>query len=390
MTRTIITNSRIWHDDAFVADHALIVENGVVADLSPSRDIQARIDDRCVDGGGNAVVPGFIDLHVHGSNGFDVMDASDDSLPGMSDFLLRQGVTSFLGTTMSDTAPNIEASLKSMSAAVARSDSACIGVHLEGPYLNSSFRGSQPATHLRHPRPEEYLPWFESGLIKLITAAPELPGGLQFIRDARAHGITVSIGHSGANYEQAGLAIAAGARQITHTFNGMAGIHHREPGIFVAASEKPNVTFQLIPDGVHLHPAIVRMVIRLVGQERVLAITDAMRAAGLADGQYGLGDVKVLVKDGEARASAGGLAGSTLTMSQALRNMMRFADLTLAEALPMLTRVPARSIGIYPQKGSLAIGSDADMVIWHDERGVQATIIAGEIAYRGADVDGPV
>ena len=212
--------------------------------------------------------------------------------------------------------------------------------------------------------------------------APELAGGEDLIRDALEHGTTVSIGHSGASYDAAGEYFAAGVRQVTHTFNGMAGIHHRQPGIFVAAVENPQITFQIIPDGVHVHPAVVRLLLRLVGVERALAITDAMRATGLGDGDFSLGDVFVAVRAGEARTPTGGLAGSTLTMAQALRNMMQYCDLSLAEALPMFTRVPARSIGMYPQKGSLQIGSDADIVIWDEDCGVQATLIGGEVAYQ--------
>ena len=295
--------------------------------------------------------------------------------------LVEHGVTSFLGTTMSDTSARIEAALDTISAFGSQPQSPFLGVHLEGPYLNPAYRGSQPAMHLRHPRPEEYLPWLASGQVKVITMAPELPGGEELLQEAIARGITVSIGHSGASYEAARSYFAAGARQITHTFNGMAGIHHRQPGIFVAASEIPEVTFQIIPDGVHVHPAVVRMLARLVGSERVLAITDAMRATGQADGEYALGDISVTVKNGEARTEVGGLAGSTLTMDQALKNMMRFCDLTLAEALPMFTRVPARSIGLFPQKGSLQVGADADIVLWDEQRGVRSTIIAGELVF---------
>ena len=161
----------------------------------------------------------------------------------------------------------------------------------------------------------------------------------------------------------------------------MAGIHHRRPGIFVAASERPEVNFEIIPDGIHVHPAVIRLLVKLVGVERVLAITDAMRAAGLADGEFGMGDVAVVVKDGIARDRHGSLAGSTLTMSQGLRNMMRFCDLSLAQALPLVTRVPARAIGMYPRKGSRQAGADADIVIWDEETGVYATIIAGEPVY---------
>ena len=161
----------------------------------------------------------------------------------------------------------------------------------------------------------------------------------------------------------------------------MAGIHHRRPGIFVAASENATVNLEIIPDGVHVHPAVIRLLLKLVGAERVLAITDAMRAAGLRDGEFDMGDVAVVVKGGIARDRHGSLAGSTLTMPQALRNLMSFCDLSLAEALPMLTRAPARALGMYPRKGSLQAGADADIVIWDEQTGVQATWIGGEPVY---------
>ncbi len=353
MTRVLIENSRIYADGAFLSDHTLILSRGVVDAILPRASVQPTAHDRRFDARGACALPGFVDVHLHGSAGYDVMDASEASLRGICDFLLTQGVTSFLGATMADTAPCIEAALDAMRAFSQRGPSPLLGIHIEGPYLNPAFRGSQPAAHLRAPRPAEYSAWLDGGLVKLMTLAPELDGAAALIREAVARGITVSIGHSGATYEAARDYFAAGVSQVTHTFNGMAGIHHRQPGIFVAASERPAVNLEIIPDGVHVHPAVVRLLVKLVGVERVIAITDAMRAAGLGDGAYGMGDVAVMVKDGIARDMAGSLAGSTLTMPQALRNMMRFCGLTLAQALPMATSVPARAIGMYPQKGAL-------------------------------------
>ena len=382
MSRTLIENSRIWQSEGFISGHTLVIADGVIRGIRPAAEVRALPGDRRIDGKGCCALPGFIDLHIHGGNGFDVMDAAEEALQGMCDFLAQQGVTGFLATTMSASAEQITAALAAVETFAARPHTPCLGVHLEGPYLNRDYRGAQPAMYLRRPRRGEYLPWFKSGQVKLITMAAELEGGAQLIGDANAHQVAVSLGHSGASYEQAQDAFAIGLRQITHTFNGMAGIHHRRPGSFVAAIENPRITFQIIPDGVHLHPAIVRMMIRLAGRARVLVITDAMRATGLADGTYSMGDVPVIVKNGEARTRQGGLAGSTLQMPQALKNMMHFCDLTLAEAVPMLTSVPARSIGMYPQKGSLNIGSDADVVLWDEAQGVQATLIGGELVYQ--------
>ncbi len=381
MSRTLIENGVIWQDGQFISDHTLIVSEGRVSEVLLASEVAAQPRDRRLDSGGRYIVPGFIDLHFHGSSGFDVMDASQPALQGLCDFVARQGVTSFLGTTMADSRERIEAALTVMRGFADRPHSPLIGAHLEGPYLNPAFRGSQPERHLRAPQPDEYLPWLDTGLIKLITLAPELEGGREMIRAALQRGITVSMGHSGASYDATLEFIAAGLRQITHTFNGMAGIHHRQPGIFVAASEHPDVKFEVISDGVHVHPAVIRLLVKLVGADRVLAITDAMRAAGLADGEFDMGDVEVVVKDGIARDRDGSLAGSTLTMSQALLNMMKFCDLSLAEALPMVTSAPARAIGLYPRKGSLRTGADADIVIWDEDTGVHATLIGGDLVY---------
>jgi len=382
VSRVLIENSQVWQEDGFVSGQTLVLQDGLIEGLKRQADVKPRPGDRRIDGRGGYALPGFIDLHLHGSMGFDVMDGRPASLKSLCDFLIRGGVTSFLATTMTDSAARINAALQAMTAFAQHSGAPFLGAHIEGPYLNRDYRGSQSALHLREPKRDEYMPWLETGLVKMITMAPEIAGGEGLMREARAQGATVSIGHSGADYEAATRYFAAGARQVTHTFNGMPGIHHRQPGIFVAALEHPGVTFQVIPDGIHVHPAVVRMLLRLVGNERLVVITDAMAATGLGDGDYAFGEIAVTVRNGSVRTPAGGLAGSTLTMEQALRNMMRFCDLSLAEALPMLTRVPARSIGMYPQKGSLQAGRDADIVIWDEETGLRATFIQGELVYQ--------
>jgi N-acetylglucosamine-6-phosphate deacetylase len=253
---------------------------------------------------------------------------------------------------------------------------------LEGPYLNSESRGAQPPQHLRPADPNEYRSWLETKEVCLVTVAPEVRGVLDLIRTGKAAGVEFALGHTSATYEQVLAAVELGLHQATHTFNGMPGLNHRSPGALGAVLSDDRIWAQIIVDGVHVHPAIVKLLIKAKGVDRTIVITDAVRASGLIDGDYALGDQMVHVKDGVVRTDAGGLAGSTLTMDQALRNVMEFADLSLAEALPMLTRVPAASIGLENRKGYITPGFDADIVVLDQSYRVRLTMVAGTVVYR--------
>lgn len=380
--RLIIQNGIVWQEGAFVEEKVLIIAGDKIEAIMPQADYVPQAEDRIIHAQGRYVLPGFIDVHIHGCNGFDTMDARQESLQGMSDFLVKQGVTGFLATTMSAENEDISKAIQAGENFSKRPTTAYLGIHLEGPYLAVEHRGSQPDTHLRAPIPAEYTEWFKSETVKMMTLAPELNGGDELIQAACTRGIVASLAHSGATYEQTLHAFEVGLRQITHTFNGMVGIHHRQPGALVAAFLNPQIPMQIIPDGIHVHAAMVKFLVQIIGIERVIIITDAMRAAGLSDGDYQLGDVQVTVKNKEARTVAGGLAGSTLTMSDAIRNMMRFCDLTLADVVPMVTSNPAKSIDMYPQKGILCDGADADLVLWDSANGVQMTLIGGQVVYK--------
>ena len=221
----------------------------------------------------------------------------------------------------------------------------------------------------------------ETGAIRLITLAPELAGAAELVAAGRARGVEFAIGHSGASYEQVIEAANWGVRQATHVFNGMQGLHHRTPGTLGGVLTDERIYCQAIVDGVHVHPAMVKLLVRAKGTARTILITDAMRATGLQDGTYDLGGQTVTVRDGVARIASGSLAGSTLTLDVALRNVMRYAGLSLAEALPMVTSTPAEALGLAGRKGVLAPGADADVVLLDAQLNVVTTVVAGRVVY---------
>jgi N-acetylglucosamine-6-phosphate deacetylase len=257
-----------------------------------------------------------------------------------------------------------------------------LGVHLEGPYLNPNFAGAQPIFHIRNPIPEEYQHWIDTGEIRLMTVAPEQDGVLNLIEDGLDRGVKFSVGHSGSSFEQVKRAAGFGLNQATHTFNGMLGIHHRIPGTVGAVLTDDNIFAQLIVDGIHLHPEIVKLTIRAKGMDRVILITDAIRAAGLGDGRYELGGQDIHVEDGIARTSSGGLAGSTLSLDVALRNVMEFAEISISDAVALATINPAKAMGWDDHKGKLAVGADADVIVLDEDLKVRMTIISGKIVFR--------
>lgn len=332
-------------------------------------------------------VPGFIDVHTHGAAGADTMDATTEALTTMAAALPKEGTTSFLATTITQEAESIEKALLNASEYIekqpAQGQAEILGLHLEGPFVNKQRAGAQPAQYIIDPDLELFKRWQElsNGTIKLVTLAPERPGGLELIRYLKENGIIASLGHTDATYEEVLEAIAAGSNHVTHLFNQMRGLHHREPGVVGAALLHDEIMAELIVDGVHVRPEMVLLAYKQKTSEGIILITDSMRAKCLRNGQYDLGGQEVTVQDGKAVLKDGTLAGSILKLGQGVKNILTYTGCTVEEAIRMASVNPAKQLGIFERKGSISIGKDADIVILNEDMEVEMTYCRGKRAF---------
>lgn len=379
-----IIGATLQTPEASLPNHNLLIENGQIAAISAH---PFETDAPTLNARGFTLIPGLIDLHIHGGDGADVMDATPEAIYTIARFLARHGVTSYLPTTLTASPEATRKAIANLRNLPQSADGAQhLGVHLEGPYLCHEQRGAQPVAHLRNPDPAEYADWFSVEVVRLITLAPELEGAQELIRRATAAGIEIALGHTSADEATTRAAINLGVRQATHIFSGMPAFHHRLLNVLAVALTDDRLYAQAIVDGIHIHPDVARMLVRVKSPQRLILISDSIRAAGLGDGEYDLGGETVRVQNGiTRRAYDGGLAGSTLTMDAALRNMMKFANLSLAEALPMATSVPAEAMGWGGRKGTIRVGADADLVFLDEKFNVCLTMVAGQVVYQSED-----
>jgi len=377
----VVRGGSVLSDGAFAPKDILIRDGRLARLCAPGSHPKAA---RTVDAAGLLVLPGFIDMHTHGGRGVDFNRASADEVRAVSSFFASCGVASFLPTVCADEAGVMLRQLELLSdpGLLARCPQ-IRGIHLEGPFLNPAYKGAMPEAALR-PCSAELFAEFQAaarGSICVATLSPELAGAAELVRVIAGSGTRVSLGHTGASYEDAVAAIRAGATGSTHTMNAMKPLHMHEPGVLAAVLES-DVYAEMICDGFHLHPAIVRLLLKIKGRDRMVAVTDSMMAAGLGDGNYAIGGQDVVVDNGDARLRDGGArAGSTLTMIGAVRNIGKFAGLGLEEISPLVSENPARMLGIFGETGSIAEGKRADLVLLDRDWSVAATIVGGKIAY---------
>lgn len=390
-SRCILQGMQILSNRKWVAQQAVIIENGVIDAIIPENMTKHHLPaDVHVFPDHYYLIPGLIDLHIHGAQGFDVMDHDDAALPTITQALAQEGITGFLATTMTASQKRIESALKRIARHMEdKSGAAIFGVHLEGPFIAKSKLGAQHGAHICAPDLELFKAWQDAArnAIRLVTLAPELPDAINFIKALRKLSVLVSIGHTNATYDETMAAIAAGCTHATHLFNAMRGIHQRDPGATGALLLSDEVKAELIVDGIHLHPGIIDLAWRAKGRERLLLVSDAMRAKCLGDGEYELGGQEVNVTEGKATLADGTLAGSTLRLPQAIKNMVTFAKCELADAIMLATENPARILGLQGKKGTVGVGMDADLVVLNENLTVMMTMREGNVIYRAPSVE---
>ncbi|WP_130805972.1 N-acetylglucosamine-6-phosphate deacetylase [Senegalia massiliensis] len=376
-----IKAKQIYTEDNILEDGYIIINHGKIEKISKQNDEKVNV----IDVGELKVIPGLIDLHIHGANGYDVMDADYNSLDNISKYLAENGVTSFLATTLTAPMEKIEKAIENVvkSKDKGLTGAEVLGTYLEGPYLTEEHKGAHPVNFMRELKLDEIKKLIEvsKDTLKVVTIAPEKENSEEIIKYLKEKGIETSIGHTNATYEQTIDAIKNGAQIGVHTFNGMTGLHHREPGVVGAIMDSEDIYAELIADNIHVNPAVMRILYRLKKNDKLYLISDCMRAGGLEDGEYSLGELKVNVKNSIARTEYGSLAGSTLKIKNGVKNIKKATGIDLYEAIRLASIIPAKAIGIDDKVGSIKQNKKANITIIDDEFNIYMTIVEGNIVY---------
>jgi len=392
--RYCLANGRVIVPYDIIDAAGVLVEGSRVSDVGPVQNLQIEPGTEIIDVEGAYIAPGFIDIHLHGGGGADTMDGVPDALRTMAQVHARGGATGIVATTLSSSMEDLRAAIAAFDVA-AQCDSGgakLIGLHLEGPYFSAAQNGAQDKRYLRNPSPDEYLPILDSsGSIMRVSAAPELSGALELGRVLRRRGILASIGHTDATYDDVLIAVEAGYSHVTHIYSAMSAVEringYRIGGVVESGLLLDELTVEVIADGKHLPPCLLKLVYKCKGPDRIALVTDAIRAAGMPPGEYSLGSVDdgqaVVVEDGVGWiADRTAFAGSIALSNRLVRNMILLAGVGIEPAVRMASLTPARIMGIDDHKGSLARGKDADIVVFDDDIEVLMTVVEGNVVYK--------
>lgn len=371
---------------AYVAGKGLVktdiaFEDGKIVAIGKLDDVEPIFD---TDG---VVLPGFIDEHIHGAGGADAMDGTEQALQTISEYVAKEGTTGFLATTMTQSPENIGKALKNVKTVREKGEykgAEILGVHLEGPFISPKHVGAQPLEYVAKPAPETFDKYNEisGGNIKVVTLAPEVEGGLDLVKHLAKIGVVASIGHTGAKFSDVEAAVAAGATNVTHTYNAQTPLHHREAGVVGAAMLIDELNCEMICDTIHVSVPAIKIFVKNKPHDKFTLITDAMRAKGMPDGLSELGGQQVFVKNGEARLSDGTLAGSVLKMNVAVKNLVEKVGVSFTDAVDFASANPAKNLGLYDERGSIEVGKRADFAVMDNDYNILCTVIGGKVVYK--------
>ncbi|GAA0472376.1 N-acetylglucosamine-6-phosphate deacetylase [Alkalibacillus silvisoli] len=376
-----INHVNIYLEDEVIENGAVTIKDGKFKQVHK----KPLTSGEAIDGRGLNLVPGFIDTHIHGAVGSDVMDRTEAALKQMAQVLPKEGTTSFLATTLTSPLSELDEVIEVIAKYQGdKGEAEILGAHVEGPFIARNKAGAQPPDCIVNPDLDVARRWVESGIVKAMTLAPELAGADRLIRFLSSEGVVASAGHTDAKFKDIKQACADGLAQLTHLCNAMNGIHHREIGAVGAAMLLNELKSELIVDGIHVSDDMVQILYETIGSERLILITDAMRAKGLSDGTYTLGSHTVSVNGKEAKLSDGTLAGSVLTMDQAVKRMLDLCDASFYDLIQMASVNPAKQYDLWERKGSIALGKDADFLLVDDSFQIDQTYCKGVVSYEAS------